>query len=329
MSNVPAGGGDGWQTTVVPGCFPTQSGWNSPPISMLRSFAAGVATTAEGAHLQVFAARREDNAIGQAFGNLADGWGTWVCSGYVPGAKRLVASNLNNGMQQVFATTLDGKLFWQQEFIGGWSSYDPFNLPDVTSFVTDLAVSTAVGAHDYVYVIDRGKIFVRYRMTDLAYAPYGTWHDLGAGPGGSVLTAGVLPGGKQAVFALDPSGIPYELEQHEATLGASFGAWRPAGSTPVSGLVDVEYGRANDGTSLLVALPATGNVLTSAADSEGTFGPWQAWSGPEFAGSGAAIAMTRQPAPNNHALLIVTTLDGRIQGSEATADQWGSWVSFL
>jgi len=320
------GGADGWQPTFIPDCTPD----NLPQLLMNRARAAGVALTANaGNHLQIFAARLGDNAIGQLFGKTETGWSPWVCSGSVPQPRRLIGSNLSNGMIQIFVTSGDGKLFWETEYDGGWTSYASFNVPAADSFVTDLAVSATLNLRDHIYILDRGRVFFRYKQSDEPYGSYGRWIDAAASPGSSVLSAGALPGGRQVVFALDQAGAAVQMDQVSGALGASFGEWHSVGSSPPSGLVDIECGRTLDGNMILFAVRSAGNILSCAANSEGVFGEWRAWDGPVFSGSAAAIALAGPAGQGKPALLLVTTSDGHIQGSEGLDGSWAPWISFL
>ena len=181
---------------------------------------------------------------------------------------------------------------------------------------------------DFSSVVDRGRIFVRYKQTEDAYGPYGAWSDIGAGPGGAVVTAGLLADGRQQVFALDKGGAPFVLSQNEGTLTSRFGTWRPWPAESIAGLTDIECGHTNSGSLRLFASSEMGNIWISAVDKNGTVGTWGQWSGPTFVGKGLALATTSQISPRRLSLLLLTTAEGKLQASETTDDAWGAWTEF-
>ncbi len=103
-------------------------------------------------------------------------WTPWVCFELLPRVTQLAAMNLANVQPEVFALSDTGVLFVRRDSTQGWSPWLPFSLPDRSSLLSDVA---AVGGKlSRVYVVDRGRVFVRTKVAETAYADYGAWQGL-------------------------------------------------------------------------------------------------------------------------------------------------------
>lgn len=328
-------GGDSWQTTIVPGCIPDETGANTPALAFAQTYDAGIARADDTGYFQLVAARRDDNAIGSAVGKNTS-WSRWGCMGYVPGAQRMISSNIAGGrLERLFAVTSKGEVFWKQEFLlswgVGWGAYLPFNLPTASSFISDVATATSSTGIDYVYAVDRSKIFFRNKFDSDPDGPYGNWAPVGVspGPGGAVVTAGALPDGRQIVFGLDADGSPVEARQVDPAVGSAFDAWQPSGIGAPTGLTDIECGMTSDGRLQLFAARHGANIWTSTANVTGSFSTWTQWAGPAFTDDAVTIATSRQAMHGPAAMLVVTTLGGHVFVSAGTNDTWAAWLKVL
>lgn len=103
-------------------------------------------------------------------------WSPWACFELLPRVTRLTAMNLANAQPEVFALSATGVLFVRRDSTQGWSPWLPMGLPSRSSALSDVA---AVGGKlARVYVADRGRVFVRAKVSETAYANYGAWQGL-------------------------------------------------------------------------------------------------------------------------------------------------------
>jgi hypothetical protein len=181
-------------------------------------------------------------------------WTAWVCLDVVPKVARLTAMNLPNGRPEIFASTTSGGLFVRREFAQTFGPWLPFSVPARDSWVSD--VEAVGGELPRVYVVDRGRVYVRSKLDEDSYSDYGPWRGL-LDNGASLLAASLLADGTHQVITVDRAG---QVSTARHTPGTDeFSAWLPLPSLtdPIVDLVATEV----SGMDLAIhALGASGTL---------------------------------------------------------------------
>jgi hypothetical protein len=325
-----AGGGDGVcleDVTTRPGC----GNLDLVP----QSAAAGVAVVADkSSGYQLFATTASSHALAVSWGGEtpSPAWAPWQCFDAVPQAERVAAGVMLDDWPEVFVTTRCGELFFRRLIVNpntfAWSPWAPMSLPLGDSFVTDVAASVDANGINHVYVADRGNVFVRNRVGELTYDPYGPWRAIGSGTF-RIVTGGLRADGRQQVFALDSEGKPKTSAQVSGTLGDSFEPWVDFGAVGLPPLVDIEapYGTA---AIEVYAIDETGSLWTRRENESGGFSAWAEWQGPEPPESLVALAAAGTPPPATPALLVVGVgSSGSVYRTRRENSAWGPWREHL
>lgn len=136
-----------------------------------------VARTSTGSGAQLYSWDKPSSTVlYRVWDGVPTGWSPWACFELLPRVTQLAAMNLANTQPEVFALSGTGVLFVRRDSTQGWSPWLPFGLPDRASMLSDVA---AVGGKlARVYVVDRGRVFVRTKVAQTAYAGYGAWQGL-------------------------------------------------------------------------------------------------------------------------------------------------------
>jgi hypothetical protein len=203
-----------------------------------------------------------------------------------------------------------------------------FRLPSRESHASDVAVSASASGRKIVYAMDRGRAFMREKMDDEAYGPYGPWRDLGF-TGGTVLAAGLTGDGRQQAFAISPAGEPLSAIQNSSEPNAPFGAWADFGGDSVPQLVDVDAGQTGADMLTLFALDTSGALWTRSLV-EDSWGPWLQWLEPATPEPLANVSINPKSATQSDSLLVGLAIDGTMYATQnvETEDSvyaWGAW----
>jgi hypothetical protein len=252
----------GEEPTLIPPCA-----LNEPKVPhRLSSLAASV--TYDGLQVVLYAWDEHDSTavLNWSASVIPTVWVGWRCFDIVPRATRIAALNLPNGYPEVFMATAGGSLFVRRQSFH-WTGWLPFSLPSSTAVVSDLAAVS--GQLPRIYIVDRGRVFVRSKVGAEPYSNYGAWQRL-AKNGALFLTAIQrvnLPERAHQVVTVDAVGGVQTALQGEAS--ESFGEW--SSLTPLSRTV-VDLDAVETDHLNLFALDVEGNVLKNAADVPGS--PW-------------------------------------------------------
>lgn len=186
----------------------------------------------------------------------------WVCLDSVPAGRRVAAMNLAGGFPEVFLTSAGGWLFVRREKRGAiWLDWTPFSLPLPGAQLTDVAA--VGGSLSRVYIVDRGQVFVRAKVSEATYADYGPWRALPANDA-QLLAAIKLENGAHQVLVSTRGGTVMSAKQEEGA--ASFGPW--SGLPPLPKVVDLDAQETTAQRLGVFALDLDGNVWAYWYDSD-------------------------------------------------------------
>jgi len=322
--------------TIVPECFLYGPNQYYPRIAVPVANGIGISGwELFGGVFHIFASKQSTSMM--AFADTptpADSWGPWTCFDWVPRPSRVAAGTLGDSFSEVFVTTECGQLYRRRDFLFGTTQatlpWQQFSLPAVASFITDVAVSASSKQAHYVYVADRGSVFVRHQTDDDPNAPYGRWSEIPT-TDSKLIAASVRANGRRQVFKLDSHGLPSTALQAAADLDADFGSWADFGTRLDSSdgplhLVDIEASRA---TILEVfGLDAAGNLWEREESIAGSddFSPWHEWDGPAPPAQLVEVAVAALNQAEGQPLQLVgLTGDGAVYVVRRTAGSWDQW----
>jgi hypothetical protein len=201
----------------------------------------------------------------------------WRCFDTVPYSNRVAGTNLTNDFTEWYATNDCGGLFARRitlfQGVATWSQWAPFNLPTARSFVLDVATSLSPDGINYVFIIDRGRIFQRHRVGP-QYAAFSAWKEV-SGPESKLVGAGLRLDGRQQLFLLDDAGEPSTCIQISSALGADFDECVDFGSADVPELVHITAPYRVPEGSPVFALDVDGAVWVRFPDEYGGFDAWE------------------------------------------------------
>jgi hypothetical protein len=316
-------GEDDEDETIQPLCENGPAGF-VPPFNVGAVRSVGASLSSGLGAFQVYGAGISNHTVGVRWTSGAQ-WGGWGCFGTVPYPDRVVGSNLSNGYVEVFATTRRGKVFVQRQFPNQNGPWLPFGLPASDSRATDVSVTVSREGLNHVYLVDRGRVFVRNKKSAAAYGPYGAWRDIGMA-GGNVVSSAVRPDGRQQVFALDAERAPITSVQLSSDLGSGFESWTDFDRAGVPPLVDLESTRDNAGQLLVLAADSSGQLWTRSLGQNDEWLAWQPWNGSPAPMLITSLATARSDAQlGAPVLLAILTADGFIHVTQLVGGAWGAW----
>jgi hypothetical protein len=296
--------------------------------------ASGIAVSANeayGGFFHVYATKLSTSmaAFTYSTGPNPSDWTAWTCFDSVPLPDRIAVGTFGDSWGEAFVTTRCGQVYRRQEVpfdgVTVWLPWSPFSLPAVTSSVTDVAVSAYGNGAHFVYVADRGGVFVRHQTGADPAAPYGAWQEIRGGTS-NVVTAGARADGRQQVFTLSARGQAHTSLQSSPALDDGFGAWIDFGMPPGGvRLVDIEAMRA---ASLEVFALDASSVIWERREEAGAddLSAWKNWLGPAppealVALSAAGLsAATAQPVQ-----LAGLSSSGRVYTIRRESGAWEKW----
>jgi hypothetical protein len=162
--------------------------------------------------------------------------------------------NLANLQPEAFAVSKLGYLFARRDTTQGWTPWLPFGLPQSRSELSDVAAVGGKVAH--VYAVDRGRVFVRARVTPSAYSDYGDWQSLPEN--GATRVAALLRADQsQQVVTAGASGSVQTAVK--AASADRFESWRPLARLPADAEI-VELEALDDGELLVYSLDRSGVI---------------------------------------------------------------------
>lgn len=259
---------------IVPICYIGLGTTPAAPLANPRHVAMNTINKWGGFHLIV--SERGGHTIRITWGddiNQID----WRCFDTVPYANHLAGTTMTNDFSEWFATTDCGAVFARRlvPYQGStvWSPWAPFSLPAPGSFVLDIAASLAADGTNYVFVVDRGRVFQRHRVGTEA-ASFSPWAEVEA-PQSTQLAAGLRLDGRQQLFLLDERGEPFTCIQKSSKLGAAFAGCVDFDGAAVPELIHVTAPYRVESGSPLLALDVEGAMWSRFQNDAGGFEPWQ------------------------------------------------------
>ncbi|HEX6277331.1 MAG TPA: hypothetical protein VFZ53_30020 [Polyangiaceae bacterium] len=250
----------------------------------------------------------------------------WRCFDMVPYADRVAATSQTNDLAEFYAATQCGKLFVRRILPYGqnvaWSHWTPFSLPTSRSFALDVAASMARSGTNYVFVIDRGRVFQRHRLgPDAAFSD---WKEVVA-PKTQLLAAGLRADGRQQVFVVDYERQPWSCVQVSPEPGADFETCVDFASADVPPLVHITAPyRVLDGSPVF-ALDIDGTLWARFQNASGVFGAWQSFQ-QDAPGPFSSIAGAHAANSFNDLLRIAAiTRSGSVYMKTRRGGVWGPW----
>jgi hypothetical protein len=253
----------------------------------------------------------------------------WRCFDTVAYADRVAGTSMTNDWGEWFVTTECGGLFVRRLVLsgelGGWGPWVPFSLPSARSFVQDIATSLAADGINYVFIVDRGRVYQRHRLGTES-ASFSAWDKVQA-PTSERLAAGLRPDGRQQLFVLDENGEPFTCVQTSTELGAEFEACVDFDGDDVPQLTQIisPY-RVAEGSPLL-ALDVDGMLWTRFQNGVGGYDDWQEFpvAPPErlksVAGGGLPLAgdpLRVAAIAQGGSVYMIVRRDGA----------WGTWIQY-
>jgi hypothetical protein len=234
----------------------------------------------------------------------------------VPEAARIAALNRSNDAAEVFAISLGkgsdaGDALFMRGSTELWTPWLPVSLPLPDAELSDVAAVGGQGRRSRVYIVDRGRVFVRERVSKQATSDYGPWRGLTSNHA-RYLSAARRSDGSHVVVTATESG---ELWSAAAVGdGASFSPWQrlaarighDGGSTAPPAIVDLDIAD-GDPEVTIFALDGAGILWsTSPSDSSGSWRQLNAVD-PRFTVVSAAI-----PADTGASLVYGLDADGAL-----------------
>lgn len=237
--------------------------------------ARAVAVSAQTAHgYVVYASETGDSdAIASSWcGYPGQSFSSMYCFDALPTVTRMAGTTMLDDALEVFAVGRCGTLWERHVQFGGWVNWIELYEPAVASRVSDIAATRVAGKTNFIFVADRGNVFVRHRTEPEPEAPFGEWSLINKGAG-NVIAAATRSDGRQQIFTLDGSGKPRTSIQQTSDLDSGFGKFTDFDSSTVPALIDIE---AVDGLPQLevYGLDIGGGLWMRREDGQGSFTPW-------------------------------------------------------
>ncbi|MET0795573.1 MAG: hypothetical protein ABW061_28905 [Polyangiaceae bacterium] len=199
-------------------------------------------------------------------------WQWWSCFDLVPQAQRSAAANLSDFSPEVYATSKAGALFVRHFYSDGWAPWEPHPLPNADSHADDVAAVGWPSPVLFLYVIDRGRVFVRHRANSNSLSQYRPWVEV-RGPAGLRRIAALLRlDGKQQIFVTNEARQVFSAVQTESGLDAAFTEFTPFGGASAPTLDEITGGYLKDGSGVLFGLSA--GVVWSRVVNADSAGSW-------------------------------------------------------
>jgi hypothetical protein len=158
------------------------------------------------------------------------GWTVWGCLDLVPNVTRLAAVNLSNNRPEVYAISDyrgSGDFLFVRRENTYWTPWLPMSLPLAAADLTD--VDAVGGTRPRVYIVDRGRVFYRGKVSEEPYSDYGPWSALSTN-GAERLAVAEISDGRHFVVTLSATGALQGAGQERAD--APFSPWVALGSIP-------------------------------------------------------------------------------------------------
>lgn len=307
-----------------PGCI--ADGWIPIQLRRPRSVAINTMKSWNGWHLLVSGAMTSSVAI--TWGDELDQKG-WFCFDTVPHSARLAATSLTNDGVEWFSATDCGGLFVRRMIPGPsgafqWADWTPHSLPSDDSFVLDVAASLAFDETNYLFIVDRGRVFESHRLGP-EYAPFSAWQEVAA-PQSRFVAAGRRADGRQQLYLVDDAGEPSTCIQSSTELGAAFEACSDFGSADVPPLVDIDAPYRVPEGSPVFAVDRDGFVWARFQDESGELGAWQPFRHSNQPGAFVSLAGATVPNSPEHSLRVVgITTAGSVFMTTRRGTAWGAW----
>jgi len=312
--------------TLIPDCDFFE---NFPEISFPEVGHITVAPYETYGGFTVFGSQPDSSTVGVFWGDL-NTWTRWLCFSVVPHPTRVAATRQTDDRPEVFAVTECGRLYarhtLEREGRADWSAWTEMRLPSGDSVATDVAATMSGWDVTYLYVADRGHVFVRHRVSADPFAAFGPWVDTGARRA-TTLTAGLRPDGRQQLFYLDDAGRPKSCRQTAAELDAPFEACRDFGAAQLPRLVELDAPLGPSSSLLVFGLDEDGIIwVRELGDTGEEFGTWRTFREQPFPFTRIATAGTRQYA--GLPFLVLGVANGNVYGTLRLNDAWDDWRLF-
>ncbi len=186
-------------------------------------------------------------------------WTDWRCFDVAPNVTRIAALNLLGGPPEVFMATADDVLLVRRDSFDGWTPWLPFSLPQSSTRIRGLAAvgATPTNPVPRVYLADGFRLFVRRKLTEETYGPYGSWWAFP--PNGATLVAALARADlTHQVLILDAE---YKAQTARQAPGDDFGDWEDVATFPGQP-VDLTIGESDAQRVIAFGLDASGTVWT-------------------------------------------------------------------
>ena len=317
---------------IAPECFlygPSQADY--PQISLPQANGVGIyASETYGGGFNVCASKLSTSMLAMSYTKSAGDslWTPWWCFDSVPHPDRVALAALPGDFGEAFVTTRCGQVYRRQSVMfngsSAWLGWTSFGLPAPTSSVTDIAVSYSANSAHYVYVADRGHVFVRHQLESGLAAPYGPWQEI-TGGASKLMSAGVRADHRQQVFSLDKVGRPRTAVQSATELDSPFLEWADFDATGYpAGLVDIEAVHA--ARLEVFALDASGFIWQREQQDIGEFSAWKNWDGPTPPAKLVALTGAGLTYASGAPLQLVgLSATGAVFTVRRTAGLWDAW----
>lgn len=253
----------GAEEVLVPRCI---LGSGATPIEFTTPSALSVNLLQGGVPYEIFATQPTTNLMTYRWYDTHSAtWLPWECFDLVPHPARVAATNLSNSLPEVYVTTQSGSMFVRRFYSLdiGWGEWEPLQLPTASSHVSDVAVVGPPSRILFLYVVDRGALFVRHRVDADAFSAYAPWHRLDAPFQAKRICSAVEVDQIQNIAALSADGTVLVSKQETTAPDAAFSAFEPLAGSSQMTFDELQCGYLADGTIVLFGL-AEGAVWSRA-----------------------------------------------------------------
>ncbi len=256
------------ETVLTPGCIEYTPGY---AFTTPRALATN--TTADGIPYALSVTNPADNMLSNRWKKATNDnaeWYPWQCFGFVPHPQQIAAINIADdspfATPEYYVTTSDGQLYVRRLYKHlSWGPWLALALPRTDSNLTDIAASSTVATLPFVYVLDRGKIFVRHHLAVQSYSDYSGWSEVPGAPDSvSHLCAAATTDGRQQVFVSTTLGAVFVSTQTNAGVSDPFGSFQIVGDATSPPMTDIDCGYLADGRVSVFGL-TSGRVWSHAA----------------------------------------------------------------
>jgi hypothetical protein len=241
-------------SVFVPGCITRV---DSEPIAFKQAGALSASLLQNGSPYAIFSTQPTTDLISIRWSNPdQSSWDVWRCFDFVHLPERVAAANLSNFYPEIYVSTGAGRLMVRRFYsdVSGWDNWTELSLPTAASVAQDVAAVGLPSPLMFVYVIDRGRIFVRHRKSTDWQSEYGLWASVSTPTPANRLCAAMRVDGRQQLFVLTGGGAVITAVQSVADPDSSFGAFVSFGDASAPQFSDLQCGYAADSSPEIFAL---------------------------------------------------------------------------